>query len=59
MIESTVRPKITSIADEPLAAAYPYTDRKIENTVEELPSECFDYLAKRVLPVSRENALII
>lgn len=59
MIESMVRPKITSMADESITSAYPDINRKIENTVEGLPSECFNYLIKRVLPVSRENVLII
>jgi hypothetical protein len=54
-----IRPKVTSIADESITAACQDVDRKIENTVEGLPSECSNYLVKRVLPVSRENALII
>jgi hypothetical protein len=60
--EVMIRPKITSMADESITAACPDVDRKIENTVEGLPSECSNYLIKRVLPVEankRENALII
>lgn len=56
---SIVRSKITSMTRGSVTSTYPDIERKIENTVEELPSECFNYLAKRVLPVSRENVLII
>lgn len=35
------------------------TERKIENTVEGLPSDCFNFLHNRVLPASRENAITI
>jgi hypothetical protein len=42
-----------------MTATYSDIDRKIKNTIEGLPSECFNYLAKRVLPISRENVLII
>jgi integrase/recombinase XerD len=35
------------------------TERKIENTVEGLPSECFHFLHDRVLSASRENAITI
>jgi len=47
------------MADESITPTYSDIDRKIENTVEELPSDCLNYLAKRVLPVSRKNVLII
>jgi len=33
--------------------------RKLENTVEGLPLQCFNYLCKRVLPANTENALTI
>jgi len=42
-----------------MTSTYSDIDRKIENTTEGLPSECFNYLAKRVLPVSGENVLSI
>ena len=35
------------------------TERKIQNTVEGLPSECFHFLHDRVLSASRENAITI
>lgn len=54
-----IESKITSMTSGSVTSTYSDIERKIENTIEELPSECFNYLAKRVLPVSRENVLII
>jgi hypothetical protein len=54
-----VRSEITSVTNGSMTSTYSDIDRKIENTTEGLPSECFNYLAKRVLPVSGENVLSI
>ncbi len=56
---SVVTSNITSMTNGSMTATYSDIDRKIKNTIEGLPSECFNYLAKRVLPISRENVLII
>jgi hypothetical protein len=50
--------KITSVTDGSMTFNSDI-DRKIQNTTEGLPSECLNYLTKRVLPVSRENVLTI
>ena len=54
-----LRAKTKSREEEGIAIDDSQIKRKIENAVEGLPSQCFNYLCVKISPISQENAVTI